>query len=154
MTLSRIDRQEAFAQALARGVEGREAAREAGYKAPRNWRTLMKNRVIADRLAELRRQRAGGASADVSSLIDWLIEIAEDARAVKDVRGYGVARACLETAAKLKLRRPASEPATRPAASAAQAAYFAELDREVSDEEWMRLYGPEAPGGKVGDGGP
>jgi hypothetical protein len=143
-------RQEAFVQALARGVEGREAAIGAGYKAPRNWGKLVKNPRIATRLANVRRLRAGGASADVHGLIDWLVEMALEARGMKDLRAIAVARACLDTAAKLKRQLP-GEPF---ASSASDAAILAELDRDVSDEEWMRRYGPEPPGGKMGDVGP
>jgi len=60
----------------------------------------------------------------------------------------------LVDAARLKLRRPPDGPLTTGAAmAAAPDPVLAELDRDLSDEEWARRFGPEAPGGGIGDGG-
>jgi hypothetical protein len=140
-------KQEAFAQALARGLGARDAAEEAGYSKTKRAPLLQRDPAIAARVVALKASLAGGGSRDTSAIIDQLIEIAKSACAKDDPRALAVARACLVDAAKLKLQLPA-EPA---AVDDAEAAVIAELDRYVSDEEWMRRYGPEAPGGKVGD---
>ncbi|HEY5072005.1 MAG TPA: hypothetical protein VII63_08240 [Caulobacteraceae bacterium] len=143
-------RQEAFVQAHAGGATADEAATTAGFLTPGYGRTLLRRPVLAARVEALKASLAGGGSRDTRWLIDQLLEIAKQALARDDPRGLSIARACFVDAAKLKVRLPTEAPAV----PADRAAYFAELDREVSDEEWTRLYGPEAPGGKVGDGGP
>ncbi|MHB8530686.1 MAG: hypothetical protein ACYC8V_14405 [Caulobacteraceae bacterium] len=137
--------QEAFAQALARGLEARAAAKAAGYRKTRAARRLQRDPAIAARVVTLKADLAGGGSRDTRAQIEELIAICADARALGDPRGLAIARACIVDAAKLKLLLPAEAP------SPSQGAVIAELDREMSDEEWNSRFGPEAPGGKIGD---
>jgi len=145
-------RQEAYAQALSRGAAPREAASAAGYLTLHYAEGLVEEPRIAARVAVLKAARDGGGSADTGALIDELIAIGRQARALDDPRGLGVARACLVDAARLKLRRPPDGPPA-PAMAPALDPVLVELDRDLSDEEWTRRYGPDAPGGRVGDGG-
>src|SRR5665213_3235114 len=103
-------RQEAYAQALSRGAAPREAASAAGYLTLHYAEGLVEEPRIAARVAVLKAARDGGGSADTGALIDELIAIGRQARALDDPRGLGVARACLVDAARLKLRRPPDGP--------------------------------------------
>jgi len=143
-----ISRQEAFARALSRGIAPVEAARAAGYKtAERRGPERSRQPKIAARVAVLK-------ANDTAALIDELIAIGRQARALDDPRGLGVARACLVDAARLKLRRPPDgPPAPGPAMAPAPDPILVELDRDLSDEEWTRRFGPDAPGGRIGDFG-
>jgi len=141
-------RQEAFAQALGRGMAPVEAARAAGYKtAQRRGQERSRQPEIAARVAVLK-------ANDTPALIDELIAIGRRASKFDDPRGLGVARACLVDAALLKLaRRPRGLTSAAPPSAVQLDPILAELDRDLSDEEWTRRFGPDAPGGRVGDGG-
>jgi len=148
-------RQEAFAQALSRGAAPREAASAAGYRTLRHADGLVGQPHIAARVAVLKAALDGGGSADTAALVDELIAIGRQARALADPRGLAIARACLVDAARLKLRRRPDGPPAPGAATAAPSPdpVLAELDRDLSDEEWALRFGPDAPGGGIGDGG-
>ena len=143
-----MPRQEAFAQALSRGMAPREAATAAGYKtAERKGSELVRQPEIAAHVAVLK-------ANDTPALIDELIAIGRRASKFTDPRGLGVARACLVDAALLKLaRRPRGLTSAAPPSAVQLDPILAELDRDLSDEEWTRRFGPDAPGGRVGDGG-
>jgi len=132
-----------------------EAAIAAGYLTPRHARFVAAQPKIVARVGVLKAALDGGGSVDAGALIDELIAIGREARGLKDPRGLAVARACLVDAARIKLRRHAESPPAAVHPSALQLdPVIAELDRDLSDEEWTRRYGPDAPGGRIGDGGP
>jgi len=145
-------KQEAYCQALSRGVPQGEAAITAGYLTPRHARFVAGQPHIAHRVAMLKAALDGGGSADTGALIDELIAIGREARVLADPRGLGVARACLVDAARLKLGRRPGGLAGGPPIAAQLDPILAELDRDLSDEEWTRRFGPDAPGGRIGDG--
>jgi hypothetical protein len=143
-------RQEAYAQGLSRGEAPRKAAIAAGYRTLRYAEGLVGQPEIAARVAILKAAWDGGGSADTGALIDELIAIGRQARDLADTRGLAIARACLVDAARLKLRRDPDPPLGVAAPMAAEPdGVLAELDRDLSDEEWTRRFGPEAPGGGV-----
>ncbi len=162
MTFLRHRKREAYAQALAVDLSPREAAKAAGYAEPRNKTGLAKARDIVDREAEIRRARAGGGSRDLGGLIDELMATAAEARRLKDPRGIATTKGLYELVGKLKDKLPdpagtlsprtpppRSPPATPPTPPA-PAVVLQPWDADLSQEEWLARYGPDAPGGKPG----
>ncbi len=128
-------RREAFAQARARGLARKVAARAAGYTGKNTAKKLDGHEAVRARIGVILRQRAGGGSRDVGAVIDKLIALADQAAEAKEARGWDVARHCLVEAARLKGGLPAD--AAAPASAAAP--------RELTIEEWRARHDPPRP---------
>ncbi|MEO8926184.1 MAG: hypothetical protein ABI306_03385 [Caulobacteraceae bacterium] len=129
-------KQETFAQSLARGMNAGEAGRAAGYKAIHDCGALSKRAAIVKRVEEISRHIAWGGSRELSGLIDELMHIAMAARKLGSAAALVAAKSAVVEAAKLKRLLPADEDGA-PSAPI--------VDEILSDEEWNRRYGPAAP---------
>lgn len=130
---------ERFAQGIARGMNTEEAARAAGYRAPRNCRTLDQKPDIAARVQEIR-DGIACCSRDLRPIIVELKLTALAARELKSAAGMMASKAALTEAARLKQLLSDDGDFGRVAPDS---------DEDLSDEEWIRLYGPPAPGNGV-----
>ena len=101
MTL-KSEKQELFAQAVAKGVATRIAFGEAGYKMNRSdaYR-LARHPEVKRRVEEIRARAALRTEASVAGFTLRLMEIAEEAQKKDSASSLAVARGCLMDAAKL-----------------------------------------------------
>jgi hypothetical protein len=101
MTL-KFEKQERFAQELAKGAATRAAYLAAGYKESRSdpYR-LARHPKVKRRVEELRARAALRLEASVAGLTLRLMEIADEAQAKDSASALAVARGCLMDAAKL-----------------------------------------------------
>jgi hypothetical protein len=103
-------KQEAFAQAMARGASPQRAHEEAGYKSHGNAARMAEDKKIAGRVREIKRGRAAGDSRDVGPIINDLVAAAKKAIKLNTASGFIAARGLLAEAARQKMR-VAAEPA-------------------------------------------
>ena len=68
---------EAFAQAMAAGINHIVAAKAAGYAEPHNYRQFADRPRIAKRIEDIRRERAWGGARDLGGLIDAAMTVAD-----------------------------------------------------------------------------
>ncbi len=139
-------RREAFAQAFADGDNHLVAGKKAGYVEPYNCKGFEDLPEIKDRIAEIRRARLGGGSREVGVLIDELAETAIKARDLGTAPGVVAAKGLFDLVGKYKDKLPDPNAASAP--QAAPAVLVDPLDADLSEEEWLARYGPDAPGGK------
>lgn len=123
-------RREMFAQALARGCGPGQAEREAGYShCAKGTRARVKSKQIKGRIAQIKKERAGGDSPDIGPVIDKLMALANAAGKLKTAAAMVAARGFLVEAARLKGLLPAPAPPPR---------------RRLSTEEWLAEYAPKS----------
>ncbi|MGH6987539.1 MAG: hypothetical protein ACRED9_11965 [Caulobacteraceae bacterium] len=129
---------EQFAWGIARGISPSEAARAAGYANPGRGASLARAKDIAARARFVKRHLERGGSADLSAIIEALMDLADEGRRLGAAAGLAAAKGALVEAARLKQLLPVAAPETR-----------AELDlareAELTDEEWLAKYGPVPP---------
>lgn len=124
---------EAFAQALARGMQVDAASKEAGYSyGPNHARRRKKWAKVVERVDEIIKERKGGGSPDIRPLIDLLVELAEQAKGATTGVILREARALIVEAARLKALLPDE-------ANPAWAPPIPELDLD----EWMARFGQQ-----------
>jgi hypothetical protein len=128
---------EAFAQACAQGVPGKEAYRRAGYIGhPDNAAKIAKYKEVSGRTAELVSEKLWGGSPDLGPVINELMRLALAAAKGGTVGGFNAAKGLLAEAAKLKLqlgaqRRERQDP-------------YDDIPPRMSEAEWMKTYAPQA----------
>jgi len=128
-------KQEAFAQALARGETANDAARAAGYSPDTGWtRELRQKPHCVKRVAELAETAEWGATRDLAPVINALMRAAEKSAKMDSAAAMKVTGELLSKIAELKLLLPTPTPT--PASIADRP--FATL----SPEEWSRRYPP------------
>jgi len=129
-------RHEAFAVARARGANRTAAYVEAGFAPHRSGASkLAKKPKMTSRIAELDREGAMIRQASVKETIVHLIGLAEACATLKSAAGLKEARVARLEANRLfdRLEREAQCP-PQP------------YDKELTQEEWVALYGAPAPG--------
>ena len=141
-----IPRQEAFAQALAQGLNPDEAAQVAGYKGEKKQaRARAKLPKFIKRVQELKHERAWGGSRDMGPLIDELMEAVREARKLDSAAAFVAVRGLIVEAARLKKLLPEPQPPPRPQMTSE------EWMRKFNPEGWLREYGPKASRGGGAD---
>lgn len=128
-------RQEAFAQAVARGLSLQAASKEAGYylDSRKSARRAQLPHVAA-RVADLIRDRAWAGSSDPESVIASLLAMARDAAKLGSAAGMREARALLLEA--FRLRRELDLGAADPEHAAGI------LPPALTKEEWLAAFAP------------
>ena len=129
-------RQEAFAVARARGANRKAACVEAGFAPHRSGGSKLAARPkVASRIAELEREGEMMRQATVKQTIVRLVGLAEECATMKSAAGLKEAREAGMEASRLldRLEREAPRPPMP-------------HDKELTQEEWMVLYGAPAPG--------
>lgn len=124
---------ELFAQAKARGLTNQEAYSEAGYEGHNASRVSGYEEVKA-RQEELEADIAVLQQAELPAVTRQLLALAGAAGKLNSAAGLAVARAALMDAARLN---GAVSPQTAPTP-------VADVPDELSEEEWLRLYAPNA----------
>ncbi len=102
MTVLKNQRQELFAQAIAKGKTQLEAYTEAGYKPDDGAAARLSGNVrVKARVTELKERAAARTEITVAGITERLLKIATKGEASSDAPMLSVARASLMDAAKL-----------------------------------------------------
>jgi hypothetical protein len=126
-------RQEAFAQAFAKGLRREDAYHLAGFTGHGDASSkIQKIPKVADRVAELTAMNLWGGSADLAPVINELMRLAKEAGELKTAAGMNAAKGLLSEAAKLKLQLPAQ--------ALKQRDWSDVIPPRMSEEEWIRTY--------------
>jgi hypothetical protein len=129
-------RHEAFAVARARGANRKAAYVEAGFAPHRSGGSKLAARTkVAARIAELEQEAEAMRQATVKETIVRLMGLAEACAALKSAAGLKEAREARLEASRLLDRLERESP--RPPQP---------YDKELTQEEWVALYGAPAPG--------
>ena len=129
-------RHEAFAQACAKGANRKAAYVEAGFAPDRSKGSQMAKRTaVAARIAELEWLRDRALRAELPHMIADLMDNAFAGEALNSAAGLKEARLARLEAIRLLDRMERETP--RPPQP---------YDKELTQEEWVALYGAPAPG--------
>ncbi|HEV2363346.1 MAG TPA: hypothetical protein VGS12_04015 [Caulobacteraceae bacterium] len=153
--MSALDKpkREAFAQALARGLGARAAAGEAGYVNTRKGPRLALCDDISRRVQEIQSDPSEAAEPEEPvDLLERVMKGVNKALSLNSASGYAAAFKGFELAARLQGRLGRSTGAgpgetADPSAAAAHELdpRVVEMDKRLTDEEWMARYGPAPP---------
>lgn len=130
----RIEKQEVYAQARARGVGEKQAFLQAGYRPTSKHRwALLRNLVIDKRIAELKGEFAVAGSSDLTPVIAQLMRMASHLEKPKmTIPAITAAKGVLVEAARLKERLPAPTPSPT--------ARDPHLERDLAHEAWRESF--------------
>jgi len=145
-------KREALAQALARGLGAKAAAKAAGYVNTRKGPRLALCDDIAQRVQEIRADPSQAVEPDLD-LLERVLKAAIGALRIGTGAGYAAAFRGFELAARLEGRLGRASPAKPEAAAIptlsdryANDPELRKLDEDLTTEEWEERYGPLPPG--------
>lgn len=126
---------EHFARGVVRGVEPKQASREAGYSKSRCNKGRVEDRLKTEAYLKMEqkvREEDARTLTEVEPIIHKLIEAAAKAGSLDSAAGYSAMRGLLAEAARLQLRVDISLllPPSPP-------------EPEMTREEWLAEYGPK-----------